>query len=611
VTLSEPTSAWPGGARPTRAPALPPKTLAAAPRDEPHLFFRRGRSYPRAIAWLGFTSFWGHLWHLAASVIATEDIDARDWMETLDRDAITARVATALGLHATDDDSADDGTTHGSLTERLGDDLWVDYIADTGDDADVSAAVADMMFREYRATTADGDDILLPRGHVLMFGGDTAYPVATQMEIHNRVCIPFNRVLRERDDGRDRVLMGIPGNHDWYDGLDGFARMFRARRGELDRRLEDEPSDTMVDTTGAVGHLIDWVEAFRIGKFVAKRATLPLLGYAPVQNASYFALRLAPQLDLWAVDRQLRAVDYAQQGYFATARDAAPDHGIVVAIPDPAFTMLEPYRYGQATLRNVDVDIERDSPLVLSGDTHHYNRMRFGDGMQVIAGGGGAFLHPARINRRGFEPPAAEFPGPRSSFALAMQVPWQIAGGRAGFVVHTAVALMYLPVLVLQLGGRSAALLCAGIAVFSTIASSLIGGWRKGHELAIGSLAGLCGAWLGGLPYVLRHVMHWLADGTLSVQTQALVAYLASIYPAALGFGTFLMVLTVTGLEQFQAFSALAHPGYKHFMRLRVRADGSAIDGWFIGKVDTLDPDADTVLVDRYCWPNPRYKRDP
>ena len=32
-------------------------------------------------------------------------------------------------------------------------------------------------------------------------------------------------IARERDahDGRARVLLGIPGNHDWYDGLDGFG----------------------------------------------------------------------------------------------------------------------------------------------------------------------------------------------------------------------------------------------------------------------------------------------------------------------------------------------------------------------------------------------------
>ena len=67
------------------------------------------------------------------------------------------------------------------------------------------------------------------------------------------------------------------------------------------------------------------------------------------------------------------------------------------------------------------------------------------------------------------------------------------------------------------------------------------------------------------------------------------------------------MVLTLLGLEQHQAFSALANPGYKHFLRLRVRQDGKAIDGWVLGKVDTLEPEAPTVLVDHFTWPNPQH----
>ena len=42
--------------------------------------FHRGRTRPRAIAWFGFTAFWGHLRHLVASAIATENIDSRQWM---------------------------------------------------------------------------------------------------------------------------------------------------------------------------------------------------------------------------------------------------------------------------------------------------------------------------------------------------------------------------------------------------------------------------------------------------------------------------------------------------------------------------------------------------
>ncbi|MEM9696918.1 MAG: hypothetical protein AAGA56_30560, partial [Myxococcota bacterium] len=83
------------------------------------------------------------------------------------------------------------------------------------------------------------------------------------------------------------------------------------------------------------------------------------------------------------------------------------------------------------------------------------------------------------------------------------------------------------------------------------------------------------------------------------------LAFVVASYIGTLGFGTFLMLLTLFGLEQHHAFSALAHPGYKHFVRLRIRRDGSGIDAWVFGKVDTLDPDAEVVLVDRFSWANP------
>ncbi len=96
-------------------------------------------------------------------------------------------------------------------------------------------AVARMLFAPYRVVE-DGAVRELPRGDILMWGGDTAYPVATADEIHRRVVQPYNEVLRLAPAPRPaRVLLGIPGNHDWYGGLDGFGRMFRAPLGTIDR----------------------------------------------------------------------------------------------------------------------------------------------------------------------------------------------------------------------------------------------------------------------------------------------------------------------------------------------------------------------------------------
>ncbi len=575
------------------------------PPDKPHLVFSRGKKFPRAIAWLGFRSFWGHMWHLAASVIATEDIDARDWMQATDPDEMTRRVGETLGVDLPAGDT---------LTEHLERDLWLDYVADTGDDASVSTVVADLLFREYEVDV-DGEPTVLPRGDVLLFGGDTAYPVATEIEILNRVCVPFNQVLKERQDGRSRVLLGIPGNHDWYDGLDGFSRMFRARAGRLDRAstLPPDPSELPgaaaeleTDRGGRFGYLAEWVEAFTVGKYVNKRPALPLLGYSTVQKASYFCLRLAPDLDLWAVDRQLRRIDYQQYNFFMAQRAARPAAGQVLMLPDPAHAFLEPY-VGMKTLEDLDVDLERDGVFVVSGDIHHYCRQEIGTSVHMTAGGGGAFLHPARINRRGFEPPKAEFPGPRSTMALALQVPWQIAAGRAGFIVHVAVLLLYLPILIGQIIGNASVEVSVGVGVFATVVCALLGGWRQAKAHIIGGLALVCGLWVGAVPIMAQMLMSWLGGDALSPTAHVGLGLLLSLYPATLGFGAFLMVLTIVGLEQNQAFSTLAHPGYKHVVRMRVRRDGSGIDTWVFGKVDTLDDKADIVLVDHHTWDNPAY----
>jgi hypothetical protein len=276
--------------RPAGSPIRPEPVPADGP---PPVRFRRGKKYPQAITWFGFRSFWGHLWSLLASAIATEDIDSRDWMRADLPADLLRRMAEHLGGRP----------DAGSLTEALGRDVWIDFVADTGDDVSVSRAVADMMFDTYEVDDpeAPGTDLVLPRGDVLIFGGDTAYPVATELEIHNRVIVPFNHVLRERLDGLPRALLGIPGNHDWFAGLDGFGRMFRAPLGTVDRASvpsvvpDGEPLEAKEKVKQTqLQHFFEWVEALRIGKRVEKRAALPLLGYTPVQNASYWALPLAP-----------------------------------------------------------------------------------------------------------------------------------------------------------------------------------------------------------------------------------------------------------------------------------------------------------------------------
>ncbi len=588
--------------------AAPPSTregavrLAPAPPDEAPLVFHRGRAYPRAIAWFGFRSFWGHLWKLAASVIATEDIDSRDWMRPDDPDELTRRIAIELG----------GSPVAASLTEALERDLVIDFVADTGDDVSVSRAVASLIFAEYEAP----DGTRLPRGDILLFGGDTAYPVANELEIHNRVIVPWNDVLRRIEPGPARVLLGVPGNHDWYAGLDGFGRMFRAPLGDVGRtsamfgkaaNAAGEGAPEEIVSHAPIRHFFEWAEAFRVGKRVIKRAALPLIGYRPVLNASYWALRLGPGLDLWGPDRQLYDVDDRQRAYFGALRDEAPGRGLVMCLADPPYAFLEPHAAGMRVLDALDLSLKDDALLAMTGDIHHYCRLSFGAGMQVTAGGGGAFLHPARMSRKGLKQPEAEFPGPRASLRIALLAPAQVARGRAGLMIHAALLLAFFPEHALSRWGHPSApaAMITG-AVLAVLLALIGGGWKKKRRAPVAGLALAGGAALGALPYAFGQLaaLAWRL-GIHGLWVNALALAL-SVFAGAFVVGLYFMALTILGFASDEGFGPLAHPGYKHFVRLRVKRDGSSVEGFVIGKVDPLAKSSPVVLVDRWEWKNPK-----
>ncbi|MFO0585925.1 MAG: hypothetical protein U0441_00225 [Polyangiaceae bacterium] len=586
-------------------PAPPP------PDGKPPLRFRRGRKYPQAIAWFGFRSFWGHLWSLAAGAIATEDIDSRDWMRPDEPHDLVRQIAASLGARRADANT---------LTEALDRDVWIDFVADTGDDVSVSRAVAGFVFGTYTVDDPDapGKDIVLPRGDILLFGGDTAYPVATELEIHNRVIVPWNQVLRRHVDGKPRVLLGVPGNHDWYGGLDGFGRMFRAPLGTIDRSsvvLGQDPTAQneavgKIDQLGQIRHFFEWVEAVRIGKRVEKRGALPLLGYVPVQNASYWALPLAPSLDMWGPDRQLYAMDTRQRMFFASRRDAK-DAGLVVCMADPPYAFLEPHPAGQDILSALDLSFAEDKLFALTGDIHHYCRLEPAEGsLQVTAGGGGAFLHPARITRDGLMEPKAEMPGPLTSRILAAQIPLQLALGRAGFILHAAMALAYLPMQGIVFKSERPDVPTAAItgAVLWLLLAMVA--WVRGpKKWAVMALSFLSAAVLTLVPFGMNQAATALGPSwPYTTRSLVLLVYVAMPFAAVFIIGVYLMFLTILGLATDQGFGPLAHPGYKHFVRLRIRKDGRHVDGWVLGKVDPLREKTPLILIDAFRWENPKHR---
>ncbi len=586
-----------------------PTRPAPAPSDEASGGFVRGRRSPRGIEWYGIRSFWGHLQHFVASAIATEDIDSRDWMQADPPEQLARAIVEHLAPRDRPKSEAE------TITEAIGRDLWIDYVADCGDDVSVSEAVARIVFAPYELPDPerDGEHLVAPRGDVLLFGGDTAYPVATAGEIHDRVVVPFNRVLAERrhldEPGTRRVLLGIPGNHDWYDGLDGFGRLFRKRVGEL-APAELEPSLTE-DRESRLEHVVQFVEKFVVGGQVEKQRVLVLDGYVPFQHASYFALPLAPGLDLFAADRQLRGIDFRQRRYFADFRARRPDNDLVVVLPDPVYAFLEPSPTGVEMAQALELDLEGRSHLVVAGDLHHYERRSVDASLHVTAGGGGAFLHPARLAAHDLAQPDAQWPGVEATKSLLWQVPWRVALGRSGLVPHLVLLLLFAPALGLGVWGGTVdtvanASVVAG--VVGAIVFALIGGIRRSNAARarkVLALSAVTGVTMGFVPAAASEA---LTDALVLLgvdagpKVAAALTLLFAVFLGAFAFGAFLAALTAFGLESTQAFTCLGHPGFKHFVRMRVRKDGSAVDAWVVGLLDPLREGAKPVLVDRFTW---------
>lgn len=277
--------------------------------------------------------------------------------------------------------------------------LWIDFVADLGDGWNPTYAVAYLLAQKtLPAKSPDGAQIETHRGDLLIMGGDQVYPTASREEYERRLIAPYEAAF-PRSDHPHPHLFAIPGNHDWYDGLVSFTRLF----------CQKTPPR-------------------RIG------------GWELPQKRSYFALKLPHRWWLLGVDIQLEAdIDGPQLEYFQTvARQMKPGDRVILCTPRPDWI------YGAHAAANLNYFEREILPkdvrvvLRLSGDVHHYRRHEHEseDGSKIhliIAGGGGAFLHPTHgpnvdqicygRDRACFRL-AKEFPDRKTSRRLALKNLW-------------------------------------------------------------------------------------------------------------------------------------------------------------------------------------------
>jgi 3',5'-cyclic AMP phosphodiesterase CpdA len=454
----------------------------------------------------------------------------------------------------------------------IADEVWLDYVADLGDGFDATFSIASLLAAPSVELDGTGP---LPRGRLLVMGGDQVYPAASTRAYEDRTKGVYRAAFPAPDGAPPPTLFALPGNHDWYDGLTAFLRVFAQRR--------------------------------------------PFGAWQTEQTRSYFAVELPHRWWLLAIDTQFDDyLDAPQLEYFrAVSAELRPGDAVILCTSTPAWVPAGSggESKGYDTIEFFNREIVRPNGatirLMLSGDKHHYARYAEvgGTGQRITCGIGGAYLSATHRLPESIELPprksrvrepsecvrfdrAERYPDGARSRVLAggiFKLPWRNPGFWVlSGLLQTAMTLAVLlgivgldqPGVFRLLAAWAPAVLVAIVLVFGAQAFARIDLPKnvKRHNVA-------------GVLHSLAHValsVGWALlvlaiDGALPAGPGGDVAVLAIVAigtPVAIGFldaelvALYLLVASRFGINLNEAFAGQSIEDYKGFLRMRIDAAG-------------------------------------
>lgn len=376
---------------------MPTMSLTRPDTGTSPLPFDAGEVPPAPVPWLHPTQLLRSGYQAALSTLATGFLDRRETFAALPTTRAPRAEETRPKTHQAQtwlvaSGEANDPTAYLALHPTLNDsDVWIDYIADIGDSWDATYASLSLLARPFltvrglveedaRETGAAEvpNPASLPRGHLLVLGGDEVYPTPSRIQYRTRTrsalmaALPADNVhkpvpattqrherLNSENPPPGPALLAIPGNHDWYDGLTAFTREFCQGR--------------------AIG------------------------GWGLAQGRSYFAVKLHADWWLLGIDIALDSrIDKTQQTYFMHLMAEGEAKRVILCTAKPVwldgpFRTTESYR-NLAEFAELIRAHQNVTSVILAGDTHHYSHYeRTVDGPSrpehmIVCGGGGAYL---------------------------------------------------------------------------------------------------------------------------------------------------------------------------------------------------------------------------
>ena len=427
-------------------------------------------------------------------------------------------------------------------------DLWIDFASDVGEGFSPTYAVAWLLSRPRLKLIHGEATYETKRGRIFVLGGDQVYPSASWDRYRDRFVGPYTAALPwVEEEGRAPHLFAIPGNHDWYDGLTGFMRVFCA---------------------GA------WVGGWRTR-----------------QRRSYFAFRLSDRWWLWATDIQFDTyLDGPQLDYFrAAAGSLGQGDRVILVTAKPSWVGVDARKTelmatgSWETLSYVEEELIASRgakvALTITGDKHHYSRYVAAGGQlpeqRITAGGGGA--HTSATHGL---PPTVDLPLYGSETAVRYDLVDDVLSPTAEESKRMRNRIVPQVLSVGTMGAFIAGLylliaflmdvhVIAGIAVSVALAGSLVV-FAKAKQPA-GRLEALA----LGIPHAAAHVggvlLLRLADFPL-----LWIPFLGYLIGLTI-FGLYLLLANIADANQHatEIFGGLVSAEYKNFLRLRLKSDES------------------------------------
>jgi 3',5'-cyclic AMP phosphodiesterase CpdA len=219
----------------------------------------------------------------------------------------------------------------------------------------------------------------------VVISSDVVYPTGAMKDYESRFWLPFKGVMKP--------VYAIPGNHDWYDALEGFvATFFKPDAARLAMRARIAADGGVSSTTDA-----------RIEEFIRRAGFLRRqYGVATgAQDGPFFQVQ-TPSFALIAVDTGvLRAIDREQMTWLRAALEASRGKMVMAILGHPIFAGGHDVARGSPEFMEVrDLLRAHGVRVVMAGDTHdleYYEEQATGASGPFIVhhwvnGGGGAYL---------------------------------------------------------------------------------------------------------------------------------------------------------------------------------------------------------------------------